>query len=431
MSGSAGSPVSRDVTGVPATDAPRRLGAPSRNAPARDPSLWHDADMTATDVARRWAWAEIDLDAIEHNIATMRRVVAPAGVWAIVKADGYGHGAVRVARAALRAGALGLGVALVQEGVELRRAGITAPILVLSEQPPEQAVELLEHDLTPTVYSMAAIDALVAAGADGVGVHLKIDSGMQRVGASPDAAARLVEAIGARTPAVTLAGVFTHLAVADEPANSGSRDQLVVFERALESIRAAGFTPPVVHAANSAGGLAVPEARRSFVRVGIAAYGISPGPGVDHLARDLRPAMALKARVSHVKRVEAGTRVSYGWRHEFPVPTTVATLPLGYADGVARRMGTLPDQPGADILVGGRRCPIVGVVTMDQFVVDVGDHQVDVGDEAVLIGPQGDQRITAEEWADRLGSIGYEVVCAISQRVPRVEVRGGDHGADE
>lgn len=380
--------------------------------------------MVPTAATRRWAWAEIDLDAIRHNIETLIESAAPAAVWAVVKADGYGHGAVRVARAALGAGAAGLGVALVQEGVELRLAGVTAPILVLSEQPAELAAEMLAHELTPTVYSLAAIDALVAAGAADVGVHLKVDSGMQRVGASPADAVHLVAAISGRAPAVRLAGIFTHLAVADEPSSSGSREQLVVFDRVLDAVRDAGFDPALVHAANSAGALAIPEARRSLVRVGIATYGISPGPGVDHLALGLRPALALKARVSHVKRVEAGSRVSYGWRHEFPEPTTVATVPLGYADGVARRLGTLPDRPGADVLIGGRRCPIVGVVTMDQFVVDVGDLPVVVGDEVVLLGTQGAERITATEWADRLGTIGYEVVCAISDRVPRIEVGG-------
>ena len=383
---------------------------------------WQDAEMAPSDAPLRWAWAEIDLDAIEHNIATMRELVTPAGVWAIVKADGYGHGSIRVAKAALRSGAAGLGVALVEEGVELRRAGITAPVLVLSEQPPEQLAALLDHDLTPTVYSVAAIEALADAGADNVGVHLKIDTGMQRVGASPVDAVGLAEQVVARRPAVHLEGVFTHLAMADEPTDPASSEQLERFDRALDALDEAGCRPAVVHAANSAGGLAITDARRSFVRVGIATYGISPGPGVDHLTANLWPALALKARVSHVKRVEAGTRVSYGWRHEFSEPTTVATLPLGYADGVARRMGTLPGRPGADVLIGGRRCPIVGVVTMDQLVVDVGGLSVEVGDEAVLIGRQGDEQITAEDWADRLGTIGYEIVCAISARIPRVEI---------
>jgi alanine racemase len=157
-----------------------------------------------------------------------------------------------------------------------------------------------------------------------------------------------------------------------------------------------------------------------MVRAGIAIYGISPGPGVDDLARDLRPVLSLRARVSLVKRAEAGTHVSYGWRHRFDRETTVATVPIGYADGVPRRLGTLPDRSGSDVLIGGRRCPIVGVVTMDQLMVDVGDADVAVGDEVVLIGRQGEHLIRAEDWASRLGTIGYEIVCGISSRVPRV-----------
>lgn len=372
--------------------------------------------------ARRWAWAEIDLGAIEHNVRVLRERVAPAAVWAIVKADGYGHGAVRVARAALRAGADGLGVALVQEGVALRAAGIDAPILVLSEQPPEQAPDIVEHRLTPTVYSVAAVETLVAAGANRLPVHLKIDTGMQRVGAAPSVALDLARHIDLRAPAVELAGVYTHLALADEPSHPAASEQLAVFDAELARIATAHGEVPLVHAANSAGALALPASHRSLVRAGIAIYGISPGPGVDHLTGDLRPAMSLKARVSHLKRVAAGSHVSYGWRHRFERATTVATLPLGYADGVARRMGTLPDRSGADVLVGGRRCPIVGVVTMDQLMVDVGEAEIAVGDEAVLIGRQGDHEVRAEHWADRLGTIGYEIVCAVSARVPRVEI---------
>ena len=174
-------------------------------------------------------------------------------------------------------------------------------------------------------------------------------------------------------PVLYVTGVYTHLACADEPTSSASAHQLASFETALSEIGGDGLRPPLVHVANSAAALAIPESRRSLVRAGIAIYGISPGPGVDHLVGDLRPALSLKARVSFVKRVAAGSSISYGWRHRFEAATTVATLPLGYADGVPRRLGTLPDRLGADVLIGGRRCPIVGVVTMDQLMVDVGD----------------------------------------------------------
>lgn len=372
--------------------------------------------------AGRWAWAEIDLGAIAHNIGVLRRTVSPAAVWAVVKADGYGHGAVRVANVAIRSGATGLCVALVQEGIELREAGVEAPILVLSEQPLGLLDDLVRYDLTPTAYSPSMVDALADLGVDGLDVQVLVDTGMQRVGVAPEAAAAMVRHVADRAPMLRLAGLFTHLACADDPGSHATHEQLALFDGVLAEVDRDGLRPPLVHAANSAGALAFPDARRTLVRAGIAVYGISPGAGVDHLVADLRPAMALKARVSHVKRVRAGSHVSYGWRHRFDRETTVATVPIGYADGVPRRMGTLPDRPGGDVLIGGRRCPIVGVVTMDQFVVDVGDDDVAIGDLVVLIGEQDGQRIRAEDWADRLGTIGYEIVCGIGARVPRVEI---------
>ncbi len=372
----------------------------------------------------RWAWAEIDPSAIEHNVAELRRIGAPSEVWAVVKADGYGHGSITAARAALGAGATGLCVALVDEGVRLRRAGIDAPILVLTQQPPEQLPLLVEHRLTPTAYTTDALDALSAVtspGTEPLGVHLKVDTGMQRVGAAPDQLPALVRHTAASS--LRLAGVFTHLACADEPESPANGEQLACFERALDELdrTCPGWADDgvLLHAANSAGALAHPGSRRSVVRAGIAIYGIVPGPGVADLATWMRPALSLKARISHVKQVDAGTHVSYGWRHRFGADTTVATIPIGYADGVPRRLGTLHDRPGADVLIHGRRCPIVGVVTMDQLVVDVGDLEVQVGDEVVLIGVQGEHRITADEWAERLGTIAYEIVCGISARVPR------------
>jgi alanine racemase len=378
----------------------------------------------------RWAWAEIDLDAVAHNVGVLCRTVAPSGVWAVVKADGYGHGAVRVARQALRAGADGLCVALVDEGIELRRAGVDAPILLLSEQPVERAADLVRHGLTPSAYTVGAVDALArAADAAGVsvGVHLNVDTGMQRVGVVLGRTAEVARHVADRS-GQRLAGAYTHLACADEPESPASTEQLARFAEVLAELEAAGLGPEVVHAANSAAAFVFPAARYTFVRSGIAIYGISPGPGVDHLVSALRPVMALKARVSFVKRVVAGSSISYGWRHRFDTDTNVATLPLGYADGVPRRLGTLPDRPGADVLIGGRRCPIVGVVTMDQLMVDVGDSEVRPGDEAVLIGAQGDDRIRVDEWASRLGTIGYEIVCGIGARIPRVEVGEGGAG---
>ncbi|HNJ97335.1 MAG TPA: alanine racemase [Ilumatobacteraceae bacterium] len=362
----------------------------------------------------RWAWAEVSSSAIEHNVRALRQLVAPSQLWAVVKADGYGHGSVLAARAALAGGADGLCVALVQEGLALRAAGIEGPILVLSEQPPSQTRAAIEAGLQLTVYSEVGVQAVADAGARAHPVHLKVDTGMRRVGAHTSEALAIAQAIE-RSPATSLAGVLTHLAVADDPAHDFTEQQLDRFDVVLGVLHDAGIDPPLVHAANSAGALAHPRARFDMVRAGIAIYGISPGPGVDHLCTGLRPAMQLKARVAHVKRVTGGERISYGLRHAFDRDTTVATLPVGYADGVPRRLHAV----GGTVLVGGEPRPIVGVVTMDQTMVDCGDDMVDVGDEAVLIGSQGDYTITAADWADKLETIAYEIVCGVSARMER------------
>jgi alanine racemase len=343
----------------------------------------------------------------------------------VVKADGYGHGAVPAARAALAAGAEGLCVALVEEAEALRRAGIEAPVLVLAEPPSHHYADIVATGARAVVYTAAAIDGIAAAARAAsatVPVHLKLDTGMHRVGAPPADAVALAQRVAGR-PELVLEGLMTHLAVADEPDDPYTDGQLDRFDAAVAAVRAAGIDPPLVHAANSAGALAHPRARYSFVRAGIATYGIVPGPGVAHLSGALRPALALRARVSFVKRVGGGERISYGLRHRFATDTTVATLPLGYADGVPRRLSAT----GGEVLIGGRRRPIVGVVTMDQLMVDCGGDAVAPGDEAVLIGDQGGATVTATEWADRLGTIAYEITCGISARVPRIHVDGRPH----
>lgn len=367
--------------------------------------------MTST---TRWAWADIDLDAITHNVTVLREIAAPAAVWAVVKADGYGHGALEVGSAAMLAGAGGLCVALAAEGVALRRSGISAPILVLSEQPPECAEAIVEHHLTPTVSTSSGIEALAAASSahamEPLDVHLKIDTGMHRVGVAAADAARLCQEVDDH-PSLSLVGIFTHLAVADELAHTETAIQLRRFDDALGALRPFD----VVHAANSAGALAHPSARRSMVRTGIAVYGISPGPDLDDVARRLRPALSLKARVSFVKRLNAGERVSYGLRHAMATDANVATVPIGYADGVRRNLSG----QGAPVLIGGKRREIIGTITMDQLMVDCGDDEVAIGDEVVFIGRQGGEEIRAEDWASLLGTIGYEIVCGIGARVPR------------
>ncbi len=316
-------------------------------------------------------------------------------------------------------------MALVEEGAQLRGAGIDAPVLLLSQPPLDEMRDVVELDLRPTLYTAAGIDAaadaVAAAGPDAVplAVHLKIDTGMHRVGADPADAVALATRVASR-PELRLEGLLTHCAVADEPDNPFTDEQLARFADVRRALAAAGLEPAVVHAANSAAALLRPDARFDLVRCGIAIYGIEPAPGLDG-GVDLQPAMSLKARVSHVKTVAAGEAVSYGLRHRFTRDTVVATVPIGYADGVRRSLGA----DGGEVLIGGRRRPIAGTVTMDQITVDCGtDASVAVGDEVVLIGSQGDHRITATEWAQLTGTIAYEIVCGIGPRVPRHHLHG-------
>jgi len=361
--------------------------------------------------------ATVDLDAISRNITRLIDHVAPSQVCAVVKADGYSHGAVAVARAALKAGAAQLAVALVEEGIELRNAGITGPILVLSEPRPLEMVEVVEYDLTPSVYSGEGLAAVAAAAASAgrgpLQVQIAVDTGMRRVGAEMADIDLLARAV-ADKPELELVGIWTHCAVADELDNEMTGVQLDRFDAIVDKLRSAGQESLVIHAGNSAVALAHARGRYDMVRCGIAMYGIAPGPGFDDIG--LEPAMGLRSRVSFVKTVRAGDSISYGLKHRFEHDTVVATVPIGYADGIRRSYWA----HGGQVLVGGERRSIVGTVTMDQIMVDCGpDSSVATGDEVVLIGPQGDQEITATEIADKLGTIPYEVVCDLGNRVRR------------
>ena len=318
--------------------------------------------------AFRPVWADVDLEAVRANVRSLGALVAPAALCAVVKADGYGHGAVAVGRAAVEAGAGCLAVALVEEGVQLREAGIDAPVLVLSEPVPAAAETVVAHRLTPVVYTATGIDALAKAvlthgsdsGADRMGggaratsidVHLKVDTGMHRVGCDPVDAVELAAHVVSR-PELRLAGVCTHFAVADEPGNDYTDAQQRTFERVLAKIRARHLPTGVVHACNTAGALVLPDARYDMVRIGIGIYGLAPSPALAG-AVDLVPAMAVKARVSYVQSLPAGARLSYGLRYETSRPTRVATVPIGYADGVPRELS----ERGGGVLIGGRRHP--------------------------------------------------------------------------
>lgn len=369
----------------------------------------------------RPAWVEVDLDAIAANAALLRRLVAPAELCAVVKADGYGHGASAVARAALAGGAGSLAVALVEEGVALREAGITAPILLLSEPTAEGIAEAVAQRLTLTCYRLPAV-AAIAAAADKHGVvadvEVKVDTGMHRVGASEDEAVAVAMAI-AETPGLRLAGLWTHFAVADDPADAFTTLQLQKLGWMRARLAAHNVAVPRVHAANSAGALAHPASRLDLVRCGIALYGYSPVAGAAPIG--LAPALSLRARVHLVRSLPAGEATSYGRAYRLPAAGAVAVIPLGYHDGVPRRLFT----GGGAVLIGGRRRPIAGTVTMDQLLVDCGsDGDVRPGDEAVLIGAQGGDAIWADAWARWLDTISYEVLCGIGPRVPR-RYRGG------
>lgn len=368
------------------------------------------------------AWATVDLSAVRHNVARLLEAAGGAGLCAVVKADGYGHGALPVARAALDAGASHLAVAQVAEGIALREEGVIARIWVLSEPDPDEWGEARHHRLEPAVYSVRGLDAAERSARDvRLTVHLKIDTGMRRVGADPDEAVPLARRIAERSD-LALGSVFTHCPVADEPERPETASQQASFDSVLTALGAAGIVVPFTHTANTAATLAHPTARRDVVRCGIGLHGIVPGPGVADHARQarLRPAMSVHTRVAFTKRVPAGTAVSYGLRASVDRETTLATLPVGYADGFRRGRWSRR----ASVLIGGVRRPVVGVVTMDAVVVDCGDDDVRPGDEVVLMGRQGDEVITAEEWADQVDTIAYEIVCGIGPRVERRYVDG-------
>src|SRR3954466_12431069 len=326
----------------------------------------------------RPVWAEIDLAAVRANVRSLREFVAPAAVCAVVKADGYGHGATPVARAALDAGASCVAVALVEEGIELRDAGVDAPILVLSEPVRSAAPSVVAYRLTPVVYTLAGIDALAKAAASGGGdapldVHLKVDTGMHRVGCAPADALSLATHIVSNRPELVLAGVCTHFAVADEPEHPYTAEQVRVFEAVLAELRARAVPTGLVHACNTAGALTMPAAHYDMVRAGIGVYGIAPAPSLTG-AIALEPAMSVKAHVSYVQRIAAGERVSYGLRYEAERDTCVVTVPAGYADGVPRELS----HHGGAVLIRGIRHPIAGTITMDQLMVDVGTSPTEV-----------------------------------------------------
>lgn len=380
-------------------------------------------------------WAEVDLRAIAHNVRELRRVTQPgAQLLVAVKANGYGHGAVEVAKTALQNGGDALGVARIEEGIQLRDAGIAASILVLGYTDPALAEELIAFGLIQTVWSLETAKQLsqtARLAGKKIRIHLKVDTGMGRLGLPAESSREIspdipvtddvvseVAAI-AELPGLELEGVFTHFPTADSADKAGSNAQLNLFMDFIDRLRQAGIEIPFRHAANSAAIIDMPGSHLDMVRAGISAYGLYPSPEVNRHQVTLQPAMALKTRVVQIKRVPKGFEVSYGSTYRTERPTRIATVSIGYADGLSRRLSSR-----GHMLVRGHRVPIVGRVCMDLTMLDVGDIPgIGTGDEVVVFGRQKDAAIAVEEVASMLDTINYEIVSIISDRVPRIYLR--------
>ena len=357
-------------------------------------------------------WAEVDLGAIRHNVGVLRRMASSSELMGVVKGYAYGHGNPESALAMVRAGATRIGVARIAEAIHLREAGVGVPIHVFTEPPPVAAPTVVSLRLTAAVYTAPFAAALSEAATEAgvrVPVHVKLDTGMHRVGLPPGEALDAVAQI-AKLPGLTVEGAWSHLAVADVPDHPFTRKQLDLFQELTDRIERSGLRLRYRHIANSAATMSVPEARLDLVRCGVACYGLWPGAALVGSA-DLRPALALKARVNLVKNVPAGDALSYGLEYTVAKAARVVTVPAGYADGYDRRLSGR-----APIVIGDRRYLVSGTVCMDQFMVDVGDDDVEVGATATLIG----EEVSAEELAEIIGTINYEVTTRIPSRVPRV-----------
>ena len=360
--------------------------------------------------------AIVNLRAIKENVRMFAASTPHSRLMAVVKADAYGHGAVPVARAAIEAGATYLGVALMEEGQELRRAGIQVPILVLGAPSNEDCAQCVRDEISACAFLPEQIyameEAAKACGKMGK-AHLKIDSGFHRIGVYPEDLGPVLEAFKA-CEHVEMEGIFTHFATADEPDDSFVDQQFAVYEKAVQIVREAGFSP-MTHVSNSAAGVRRHAMGQDMVREGIILYGCVPSVDTPLGTYVPQPALSLVSEVSAVKRIQKGETVGYGRKFTAPCESVIATIPIGYADGYGRCMGNT-----GSVLIHGTRCPIVGRVCMDQMMVDVTKLQdVKRGDEVVMIGKQGDEQITAEEVGLWRGTIGHEVLTTLGRRVPR------------
>ena len=381
--------------------------------------------QTYFETYHRPVWAEIDLACIAHNVREFRAIIPPqTEIIAIVKADAYGHGAYHVANAALEAGASRFAVALLEEGIALRRKGLTAPIQLLGISAPGTEAGVVSYQLCPTICTLdsaARFADVASARGQRVRFHLKLDTGMGRIGVRPPDLPALLDGLQ-RLPQLEMEGVFSHFAKADETDQTYTKQQLQRFHECLALIRQAGFAPQVCHIANSAGSMEIAASHCDLVRIGISLYGLYPSSEVHRDRVHLRPALTWKTRIAHLKTLPPGERVSYGGLFTTTRPTVVATLPVGYADGYRRILW----QRGGSVLVHGQRAPIIGKICMDMCMADVtAISGVQTGDEVVLIGMQGAATISADDMAAQLETINYEITCLIGKRVPRVYLKEG------
>jgi alanine racemase len=359
-------------------------------------------------------WLEIDLSAIQTNVGQLQRI-SGRPVMAVVKANGYGHGMLAAARAALKGGATWLAVARLEEALSLRDAGIAADVLVMGYTPPDQIAVAARAGVHVAVYDTVVAEAYssnLKVSRLSLNVHLKIDSGMGRLGVFPENGLAFLHWLRSQ-PFLCVEGLFTHFACADEPQRSETLQQIERFELLRCSIEAEGIRPRILHAANSAAALNFPASRYDMVRCGIAIYGLAPGSEVDGLPPEFQPAATWKARLTSVKMMPSGSGIGYGHRYHTSQVERVGVISAGYADGFRRRLGNF-------VLIGGQRVPVLGNVCMDQSMVAL-DNLPDarVGDEVVLLGRQGSGRITAEEIGTAWGTINYEVVCGLANRLTR------------
>lgn len=359
-------------------------------------------------------WLEIDGQAIQTNIRQLQRLTN-VRVMAVVKANGYGHGITQVAGLAVDAGASFLGVARIDEAIELRHAGIDAAIHILGYTPDERMAEAVEASISLTLHRSDQIEPMLAAAAAAgtpARVHVKVDTGMSRLGLPPDQAYEALRRL-AGEPNIDLEGAFTHFARADEPDEAATDSQEAIFDEWLAEVTTAGIRPSLIHCANSAAALARPSSRHHMVRCGIAVYGMDPSPQVK-LPDGFRPALRWLSRLSQIHQLGPGTGVSYGHIYTTQAEETIGVIPVGYGDGYRR-------VDGNQVLINGKRTPVVGRVCMDQIMVRLEpDFNVNVGEQVVLLGESGGDRISAEEMASRWGTINYEVTCGLSARVPRI-----------